>query len=888
MNLQNLRIEPIDHVLEDLQTSTALGLCDAEVVKRQKHYGLNLLKEKKTHPFRDFLISQLKDPIIIILLAAAIIKYFSEGIKDCIAILFVIILNTTLGLIQQKKAENSLKALKVLINPKASVLRQGLRQDVDSKELVPGDIVFLESGMKVPADARIIESHQLVCDESLLTGESYPVLKNTTTSVHANMQPQDFNNCVFSGTIAVKGRATAVVIGTGSNTEIGKIATSLSDIDDTPSPLQIKLKQFSQYLSYGVIALIIVMSLIGLLKGYGLKELFMVAVSLIVSAIPEGLPVAITLCLVIGIKKMAEKNALVKKLASVETLGSTTVICSDKTGTLTCNQMTVTHVVVGDKILTVSGTGYDFDGHIHGDAELRHLSLNAAFNHESSITVINNKARIQGDPTEAALIVLSKKIPITEGPTTAKVIIPFESEHRYMASLITENENKNIYIKGALDQVLKFCNRMQDSDGKILPVNFSQIEKIAQQMSQKQLRIIAFAHIPLQTSTIPHQMQNAIFDGFACMEDPLRPHIHETIKKCEEAQIQVKMITGDHPHTAEAIFKQMKGHGSFYLLKGADIDQMSENEKQTKLFQAEVFARVSPHNKLEIVNAIKNAGHIVAMTGDGVNDAPSLKGADIGIAMGSGSDVAKETASIILLDDNFVTLVKAIEMGRMIYITLQNLIVYLLMTALSGVLTICFAIFLTWPLPLLPIQLLWINLVTDGSTTIPMIFEKMRASLMKQKPIPQNAPIIDRQRLYQLCVIGSLMSFGSLGLFYFSWHIRNDNLAYAQTMAFTALALFQIFNAQNVRSKDEGCLFTFRYKDKILKRIPFSYNKPLLLTMCMVLFLQYTACQFSFIQPFLKTVSLTLSDWLLITFSTFSIILISDFFKWIRFRKQSF
>lgn len=882
-----LKTLPLEDILKTFKTNPETGLTQEEARFRLEKQGLNVLPEKKSQPYRDFFISQIKDPVVLILLAAALIKYFTSSLQDALAIFFVIVLNTSIGLLHQRKALKAMSALKKLMNPIARVMRSGQKLDIPTSELVTGDIIFLESGMKVPADARLIESFELLCDESMLTGESLPAAKNHIAQATVKSPVQDLHHSVFSGTIVTKGRAKACVVGTGAHTEIGKIAASLSSIDDSPSPLQQRLSTFSKKLTLGIVCLIFTMGVIGYLRGYPISELFLMAVSLIVSAIPEALPLAVTMCLIIGVQKMAEKNALVKKLASVETLGSCDVICSDKTGTLTCNQMTSTCLVIGDKLLKVTGSGYDHHGHIEGHADLLMLGLNAAHNHETTLIKKEGHWIVQGDPTEAALIVLSKKIPCDLHVQKVKLAIPFESENRYMATLVEKDQKAVLFIKGAIDKVLNFCDKMQDASGHVLPIDKKLLESKASHLSNQALRVIALAYIPLKSFSLPHKLEGGVLSALVGLEDPLREHIHDMVKHCDEASIQVKMITGDHPHTAHAIYKQLKGEAHYKLLKGIDIDEMDPQVKKQELVSTNIFARVSPHNKLEIVQALKEKGHIVAMTGDGVNDSPSLKGSDIGIAMGSGSDVAKETATMILLDDNFSTIVKAIEMGRMIFITLQNLIMYLLMTALSGVLTLCLAIFLGWPLPLQPIQLLWINLVTDGSTTVPMVFEKLRPSLMKRPPCKKDAPIIEKSRLYQMLTLSAYMALGTLGAFYFSYFIRKDTLVQAQTIAFTTLACFQIFNTQNARSKDEPCLLSFSFRGVKLSRLPLSFNVPLLFTMIAALLLQTAAVEISWLQPYLQTISLTFKDWQFILPLTFSIIICSDVYKWFRFIKNT-
>jgi Ca2+-transporting ATPase len=872
-----------EEVISSLNVDPLKGLSSQEVLIRLEIYGQNKLKDKKNHPVKDFLFSQIKDPIIWILIAALSIKVFTKGITDAIAIGSVIIFNACLGLFQTLKTNKTLESLKSLLTHSTRVLRDSVKQDILSDGLVPGDIIYLESGMRVPADARLLETLNFYVDESMLTGESVPVLKEADLNLKQTTVSGDKLNMVFLGTTIVKGRAKACITSIGEKTELGKLAKTIYSIEPTASPLAVRLAIFSKRLSLFLIILILVMVGIGLLLGYNALDLFLLAVSLAVAAVPEGLPLAINLCLVIGVKKMAENKALVKHMDAVETLGSTSVVCTDKTGTLTCNQMTVTEFFIGNKHYLVTGSGYSPEGQVNGSGDFSHLKLIASLAHETSLLLENNHWICNGDPTEAALIVLGKKLGFVKSNQSTEVAIPFESEEKFMATLLTIEEKKTLLIKGSLDKILSFCTKMYDHEGNIIPLNKNLIEQHQEALSLNALRAIACAILPSVYGTKNTDIKEAIFVALIGIQDPLRPHMTEIMQSCSEAGISVKMITGDHPHTAQAIYKKLFQGSNYTVLIGHDIDKMSAHEKSSKLPKTDVFARVSPQNKLEIVNALKEQGQIVAMTGDGVNDAPCLKGAHIGIAMGSGADVAKEAASLILLDDNFNTLVKAIKMGRMIYKTLQNLITYLLTTAASGVLSVVFAILLRWPLPLAPIQFLWINLVTDGSSTLPMCFEAIPPHIMQEKPIKPNEALISKHKLYYMIIISSFMSCGTLGMFYYSFFIEKKPLIYAQTLAFITLGFFQIWNVQNSRSLKEPLLISFKH----LKRIPFRNNIYLLLTMLVALILQVCSVIIPFLQPYLKTTYLTNRDWITSGILTFSVIIVSDLYKYINYLKNN-
>jgi Ca2+-transporting ATPase len=719
----------------------------------------------------------------------------------------------------------------------------------------------------------------------MLTGESIQVEKNANAILKENSPLGALENMVFSGTLVTQGRAVAYVTAIGNKTELGQIAKSIESIKVESSPLQKRLKVFSKVLSISLLSLITFIVLLGLFKGFSFQDLFLLALSLTVSAIPEGLPLAITLCLIIGVQKMASQKAIVKDMASVETLGATSVICTDKTGTLTCNQMTVKTFFASNQKVRVSGVGYGIEGEISSKHSFKKLALVSALCHETSLLQKDGKWVCEGDPTEASLIVLSKKLKFDPDGFETKLLIPFESETRFMAMLASSSHEKYVLIKGALDKIILMCDKELGLQDQVVPLNEQPYLDALKEFSKEHLRTLALAYIPIndiQDFKLP--IKNAILCGLVGIEDPLRENVEDAIATCHNAGIEVKMITGDHPETALAIYKKINRFQHDYkVLSGVELDGLSAKQKNELIPKTNVFARVSPLNKLEIIETLQNLGKIVAMTGDGVNDAPSLKKAHIGVAMGSGSDVSKDAAKMILLDDNFITLEKAVEQGRMIYQTLKNLICYLMITASGGVLLILLSVLLGFPLPLSPIQFLWINLVTDGSSTLPMCFEKTRPHLMNQKPINPNEPLFPIKSTCFILMMSTFMSLTTLALFKATLGKAPEDLDFAKTIAFTTLALFQILNVQNCRSLDQGILFSFKFKQNTLPRLKFSANYPLFLTMGLAFILQILATEWTALQPFLQTKSLSANNWLKVLGFSSSIIVIAEVFKYVLF-----
>jgi Ca2+-transporting ATPase len=825
----------IENVFKELK-SNKNGLSDEEVKKRLRKFGLNELKESKKITPLEIFLRQFTSFIVIILLAAIVISagiaYFEGGSYiEAIAILIIVILNGIFGFIQEYKAEKSIEALRKLTALKARVIRDGKEVEVYSRELVPGDIILLETGDKVPADSRLIEVAKLKVDESSLTGESIPVSKDLSI-LKKEVPIAERKNMVFMSTIITRGRAKAVVVETGMNTEIGKIATMVQDVGEKLTPLQVKLKEFGRWLGFVTIGICMVVFLVGILREFLVKGsiesgfvimMFMAAISLAVAAIPEGLPAIVTISLALGVQRMVKRHALIRKLPAVETLGCTNVICSDKTGTLTKNEMTVREIFVNNEIIEVTGSGYKPEGRFISsnrkevDVKDIELLLRISVLCNDAKLVHNEKWEIRGDPTEGALVVLAKKADLVKEDLEKKYPrideIPFESERKLMTTIHDVDGEKIAYVKGAPDTILDKCTHKYNK-GKITKLTEKDKEKILKvnkAMAGKALRVLGMAYKKVKNSVGEKEIENnLIFVGLVGMIDPPRDEVLTSIKKCEEAGIKTVMITGDHLLTAKAIAKQL---GLFkegdMALTGLELDELNDDEFEKVVEKVKIYARVSPEHKVRILDALKKKGHIVAMTGDGVNDAPALKKSDIGIGMGiTGTDVSREASDMVLTDDNFASIVNAVEEGRGIYLSIKRFIQYTLSSNFGEILVIFIGILFGFPLPLIAIQILWVNLVTDGLPGLALGLDPAELGLMRRPPRNPKEKIISRDVLENIFIVGIVMCLGTLFIF---WHYGAEigmnlddlmnNAPKAQPMAFTTLVMFQLFNALTYRTR---------------------------------------------------------------------------------------
>lgn len=838
-------------VFEELQTSEK-GLSQAEAETRLAKYGPNTIVEAdKIHPLQIF-ARQFKSPLVWILIAAMIISFVVKEYTDFYVILAIVILNAILGFFQEYKAEEAIAALKKLISLKAIVIRSGMQKEIPASQLVPGDIIILHTGEKIAADARIIEAINLQTQEASLTGESMPVKKLTTTFKKI-LAVADRANMVFSSTIVTKGRGKAVVVGTGTSTEIGRIAKLIKEAKPEPTPLQKKLSHLSKFLGIAVIAIALIVFGIGVLYGNAAFTMFLAAIALAVAAIPEGLPAVVTVSLAMGVKKMARHNALVRKLPSVETLGACTVICSDKTGTLTHNEMTVKRIYANDEIIEITGSGYSPEGRFtKSPHRFKELLIAGALNNDAKLKKENASWKIIGDPTEAALLVSAKKAGLNPDQLQQKCKrlgeIEFTSERKIMTTVNKLGQKSTAYTKGAPEVVLSLCNRAL-IDGRIVRISKTQKEKILEineKFAKGALRVLGFAYKELDGKIATKDVEKEmIFLGLQAMIDPPRPEVKDAIKKCETAGIKVVMITGDHKETAMAIARQLGMKGK--AVTGMDLDRIENFENIVE--DIVVYARVNPTHKLKIIEALKKKGHIVAMTGDGVNDAPALKKADLGIAMGiTGTDVAKEASDMILADDNFASIVNAVEEGRTIFDNIKKFVEYLLSSNMGEVLTIFIGILLHMPLPLIAIQILWINLVTDGAPALALSSEPPEPRLMKRPPRKVEERIVNKKRGIMIFLIGLLMMLGTLGVF--QWYNPETNLIYAQTIAFTTLMMYQMFNVVNMRSEDYS-IFSLKW------------NKWLVGAIILSVLLQIGVVHLPFMNSIFNTTPLQAFDWLI-------------------------
>jgi Ca2+-transporting ATPase len=893
-----------EDVLKKLDSGLDKGLSSDEALNRQQKYGLNQLTEGKKITFWQMVYAQLNNFVIIMLLVAAVISAVLGEVVDSAAIIAIVVLNTIMGVVQDSRAQEELAALKKMASPEAQVLRDGHRISVPARELVPGDIVFLETGNFVPADVRLIEAVNLKIEEAALTGESVPVEKNAASVMDSGATLGDRKNTAFSGTVVTYGRGKGIVVSTGMHTQIGLIATMLQSVEEEETPLQKRLDQLGKTLGWATIVISGLVFISGLIEGGNVLDMFMVAVSLAIAAVPEGLPAVVTISLALGMREMVKKHALIRRLSSVETLGSATVICSDKTGTLTQNAMTVTRVWVDGKALEVTGTGYapigDFqeNGHKVEISSFPGIStalwvgtLNNDSQLEKSVEDGKESFRIIGDPTEGSILVAAAKAG-AQATDLNKAYprdgeVPFDSDRKRM---ITIHEVKNpsekdlspfngddakesyvIAVKGAPDVVLKLCNRVQKMNNTVAAMDEAKRKEVLaanDDMTKDALRVLGMAYRVV--SAKPEQVDNEslekdlIFAGLVGMIDPAREEVKPALLKALGAGIRTIMITGDYPNTAKAIAESIgllrPGHK---VRTGAEVDEMSDEILRQEVNEIDVYARVSPEHKMRIVNALRANDQVVAMTGDGVNDAPAIKASDIGVAMGiTGTDVAKETADMVLTDDNYASIVSAVEQGRIIYSNIRKFVYFLISCNMAEIMIIflptMFGRFL-FPQaaahgllsPLEPIQLLWLNLVTDGAPALALGTEKGDPDIMDQQPRPTKEPIINRFML--IGVIVQTIAIAATTLIAFNIGLSQPDPRYAETLAFATLVFSELIRAFTARSERYPLLKIGVFSSKWM-------NWAVLGSGALMLLVMYVP----FLQKIFNTVSLGWAEWRLI------------------------
>jgi Ca2+-transporting ATPase len=841
---ENWHALPPEDILKQLATPADTGLTAEEAADRLQRYGPNQLVEAPKPTFLHLLLEQLNSFVVILLIVASIISAVLGDEIEAAAIMAIVILNAALGVIQERRAEAALDALRQLAAPEAQVLRDGHRQTVVARELVPGDIVLLEAGNYVPADLRLLEAVNLRVEEAALTGESVPVQKDANIRLEADIPLGDRKTTTFMGTLISYGRGQGVVTSTGMRTQIGLIAEMLQSVEREPTPLQRRLDQLGKTLGWACLAVCALVFALGWVEGRDPLEMFMIAVSLAIAAVPEGLPAVVTISLALGMREMIKRHALIRRLSSVETLGSTTTICSDKTGTLTQNEMTVTRLWVDGRFLTITGKGHTLTGEfLDGDRRVDLVNYQAALT-AMWVGALNNDAemeisgasgeemtyRMVGDPTEGALLVAAAKAGALPRPLNQAYPrveeVPFDSERKRMITVhhikdpkpedISPFDEQKRYpgyvvaVKGAPDMVLDLCSEYQRQDDTHTALDDRHRMNILRAndvMTQDALRVLGVAYkvVPEMPDLedVAGIEQNLIFVGLVGMIDPPRVEVAPALKTASHAGIRTIMITGDYPNTARAIAESIgllrPGH---QVLTGSEINALTDEELARQVEHTDVFARVSPEHKLRIVEALRSDGEVVAMTGDGVNDAPSIKRADIGVAMGiTGTDVAKESADMVLTDDNYVSIVAAVEQGRVIYSNIRKFVYYLLSCNLAEIAIIFLGTLFTKRSPLTAIQLLWLNLVTDGAPALALGTEKGDPDIMNQPPRPPKEPIINRFMQIGIAVQTVAITAVALSAYLLGLHLHPEQPEFAETMAFLTLSLSELLRAYTARSE---------------------------------------------------------------------------------------
>ena len=854
---------------------TKEGLTTKDAENRLNKYGKNMLPKKRKESIIEIFFSEFKDPIVLLLLFTVIASFLANELIDGFAILFIILIDVIIGTYEENKANNTIESLENLVKVKTKVIRNGVVTKIDSEELTIGDCVVLESGDKISADMRIIEAHNFMVNESVLTGESLPVAKNEKTINKENISINEQSNMVFAGTNVTTGRAKAIVIAISLDTEIGKIADSLNNTIDEKSPLTLRVENFSKQISLLVIVVAIIITILLLSKSVPYNEIFLSVIALAVSAMPEGLPLALTMALSIASNKMAKKNVIVRKLNSVEALGSCTVIASDKTGTLTVNEQTAKKILLpNNEEFNISGTGYEIYGEVSGK-NIKYAKALAMYG------VLNNEANISGDKRigdsiDLAFLVLGKKLNVDISNIKIIDMIPYESENKYSAVFYEINGETYCTVKGSLEKVKEFCSKINLVKKKI---DSDILDNQNETLAKGGYRVIAIANgkIKKQEKYSEKDIQKLTFMGMVGFIDPIRKEVIKAIKECRNAGIKVLMITGDHPLTAYSIAKELKLTNTYdEVTNGEEVENyLEKGKKEFDKFVSikKIFTRVTPLQKLEIVESLKRQGEFVAVTGDGVNDAPALKSANIGISMGSGTDLAKETSDMVIIDDNFTSIVSGIKEGRIAYANIRKIILFLISCGLAEVLFFCLSIMFNLPMPLVAIQLLWLNVVTDGIQDLALSFEKGEKKIMKEKPRNPKEPLFDKNLFQEIMFSGFIIGILVFILWYYLINIVGMEVSCARGYIMALMVFIQNIHVFNCRSEKSS---TFSISIKTNKLIALAF-------FCSIL-LQVIVMEVPILSTFLQTTSMPILH-LVYLFSIALVVLVSvELYKKIKYK----
>jgi Ca2+-transporting ATPase len=856
------------HALSGEAVATALttdshdGLSEEEAVQRQQRDGFNELPEAPPPSLVKLFLSQFTSVIIWVLLGAAVVSGLLEDWLDAAAIMAIVFLNGVLGFIQEFRAERSLAALRKMSVAMARVMRAGSVESIPAREIVPGDLLMLDAGDRIAADARLIYTAGFQTQEASLTGESTPVQKDAQAVVSDQVPLADRSNMAFMGTTAVSGKARALVVATGVNTELGRIAGMIqqaTEAEKVETPLQRRLEHFGYTLLWLALTVVAIVFVLGYWRGEPLLEMFLTSVSLAVAAVPEGLPAVVTITLALGVTRMAKRHALIRKLPAVETLGSATVICTDKTGTLTKNEMTVTKLYIGTGAYEVTS---ECPLQCNATA-MRELLTAAVLCNGAALHEQNGVRQIIGDPTEGAMLVLAAQEGMTKQALEREMPfeseIPFDAERKMMTIIRRTPTGSMAYVKGAPDVLLTRCTHWLSLDGSTEPLSDRHRQEILEtneSLARQALRVLAVAHRRLNglhgNARADVVEQHLVFLGLMAMKDPLRPEAVEAVRLCQEAGIVAAMITGDHKDTAVAIARELGlYHNDSSALSAHDLDKLTDEQLVQRVESVSVYARVSAEHKLRIVQAWKRRGAIVAMTGDGVNDAPAIKAADIGVAMGiTGTDVTKEASDMIVTDDNFASIAAAVEEGRAVFDNIRKTVHFLLSCNFSEVLVMLFSTLLGLPLPLLPIHILWMNLVTDGIPALALAVDPKAPDLMKRRPRRPEAQLLDGKRLVAVGVEGLMLSVIALGAFVYSLYGWQQSVEEARTVAFTVLVVVQLVHALNCRSERLSIF-----------QVGLLTNRALIWAIVLSLAMQLAVLSLPAAQPIFKVTPLPIEDW---------------------------